>query len=91
MLKPANRFLLVEVEEEKDTEKTTASGIIMVEKSDTRDLQVAKGKVVGVGDEVKGYKEGQTVYYNFFSGNQVFIDEKQYHIVYFEDVLGVDA
>lgn len=90
MLKPVKDFLLVGVEKEKKEEKVTDSGIIVLEKSDDRDLQVAKGKVIDIGSKVTMYKKGQTVYYNFFSGNQVWVGEDLYHLVFQDDVLGVD-
>lgn len=90
MLKPTRDFLLVEVEEVKDKEDTTRSGIIVLKKTDDRDLQMANGKVLDTGPDVKEFKKGQVVYYNFFSGNQLWVDDKQYHVVVESDVLGVE-
>ena len=97
-IEPLFRFVLVEpIETKIERDKTLASGIILSEtKEDRADLAVAKAQVLAIGEEVTHVKKDDIILYNYFSGNQLIIpgkdplakDDKKYHLVYEEDILG---
>ena len=57
-------------------------------KSNEKDQQVRKGKVVAVGEEVDFCWEGWTVYYTKYSGFKLELDGKEYLIIDQEQLLG---
>lgn len=90
-LKPTAGYLLIEPLEK---EVKTASGIYLPE---TAGEKPQKGKVIAVGTktfvdchEVESpAKKGETVLYKKWGGNEIKIENKEYIIVKFEDVLAV--
>jgi len=99
MIKPTTGFLLTEPQKPEEREEQTKGGIIITRpKGDRWDLQVCKAKVLEVGKGVE-FQKGQTIYYNYFSGNTVLIpskdalgeNDKELHIVWDKDVLAVDG
>jgi len=86
-LKPTAGYLLIEPLEK---EVKTASGIYLPE--------TAKGKVIAVGTktfvdchEVESpAKKGETVLYKKWGGNEIKIENKEYIIVKFEDILATE-
>ena len=90
-LKPTAGYLLIEPLEK---EVKTASGIYLPE---TAGEKPQKGKVIAVGSktyvdchEVESpAKKGETVLYKKWGGNEIKIENKEYIIVKFEDVLAV--
>ncbi|MEK7472434.1 MAG: co-chaperone GroES [Patescibacteria group bacterium] len=90
-LKPTAGYLLIEPLEK---EVKTASGIYL---PDNAGEKPQKGKVIAVGSktyvdchEVESpAKKGETVLYKKWGGNEIKIENKEYIIVKFEDVLAV--
>ena len=90
-LKPTAGYLLIEPLEK---EVKTASGIYL---PDNAGEKPQKGKVIAVGTktfvdchEVESpAKKGETVLYKKWGGNEIKIENKEYIIVKFEDVLAV--
>ncbi|HEX7018277.1 MAG TPA: co-chaperone GroES [Patescibacteria group bacterium] len=90
-IKPLAGYILVEPA---DTEKQTASGIYL---PDSHEEKPQHGTVLAVGApamiegaEVKAQvKKGDQVLYKKWGGNEVKIDDKEYQILKFEDVLAV--
>jgi chaperonin GroES len=64
----------------------TAGGIYI---PDAAKEKPQKGKVEGVGKDVKGLKAGDTILFDKYSGSKISIDDKEYPIIKEEDVLGV--
>lgn len=97
MIQPLGNFLLVEpIEVTTERETTTESGIILTSVKENRvETQVAKAKIIEVGDEAKKVKKGDVVYYSFFAGNSIIIpgvdpqgkDDKEIHLVWENDIL----
>jgi chaperonin GroES len=80
----ANR-VLIEREEEVTT---TASGIIIPDNAKEKPLQ---GKVLAVGPdaEEEGIKEGDTVVFGKYAGNEIVLDDKEYLILNSDEILGI--
>jgi len=80
----ANR-VLIEREEEVTT---TASGIIIPDNAKEKPLQ---GKVLAVGPdaEEEGIKEGDTVVFGKYTGNEIVLDDKEYLILNSDEILGI--
>lgn len=91
-LKPTAGYLLIEPLEK---EVKTASGIYLPE---TAGEKPQKGKVIAVGiktfvdcHEVESpAKKGETVLYKKWGGNEIKIENKEYIIVKFEDILATE-
>jgi len=101
MIQPLRNFLLVSpIEITTEREQKTASGIYVANpKANRVDTQVAKAKVDAVGKDVKEIEKGDTVYYNFFSGNSIITpgkdaygkDDLEQHLVWEEDILAKET
>ncbi|RJR31428.1 co-chaperone GroES [Candidatus Parcubacteria bacterium] len=72
-------------------EESTKSGIILPETVDKE--KKAEGKILAIGDGEKikklDLKEGDTVIFGKYAGEEVKLDEKEYKILSDEDVLAV--
>jgi len=94
---PSGRFLLVKPDISKTKrDEISTGGIFLPGSNDDRpDLAVAKAEVLSVGPGVEHYSIGQTVLYNFFSGNQFVVpgkdplgkDDVAFHLVFEDDIL----
>lgn len=89
-IKPEANFLLAEPKiVKKKKEKKTKGGIFLPDQTEERpDLFVCKAEVIEVGRNVKKYIVGDVIYYNYFSGNAFLKNDKEYHFVWKEDILG---
>lgn len=91
-IKPLNGYILVEPTE---SQKQTSSGIIL---PDSHEEKPQSGKVLATGGSIweSGVKEvkspvstGDMVLYKKWGGNEIKIEDKEYQILKFEDVLAV--
>ncbi len=85
--KPLANRVLIEREEEVTT---TASGIIIPDNAKEKPLQ---GKVLAVGPDAseEGIKEGDTVVFAKYAGNEIVLDNNEYLIMSSDDILGILA
>jgi len=87
-LKPLGNRVVVEPLTE---EETTKSGIILPDTIDKE--KKAEGKILAIGDGEKikalGLKEGDTVLFGKYAGEDVKVGETEYKILSDEDVLAV--
>jgi len=83
--KPLGDRLLIQRVEESNT---TSSGIIIPDNAKEKPSQ---GKVIAIGSEVEEVKEGDTVVFGKYTGNEISIDEQEYLIVESSDVYGIFA
>ncbi len=81
--KPLGERVLVERVEETNT---TASGIIIPDNAKEKPSQ---GKVLAVGKDVEDVKEGDTVVFGKYSGNELTLDGKEYLVLEVSDILGI--
>ena len=84
-LKPLKDFCLIKL---LDEEQTTDSGFILPDEVKKRQ---AKGKVVRVGlsDDPIEVKEGQTVWFKRFAGEEIKDGSENLLFVSYRDILGV--
>lgn len=87
-LKPLGNRVVVEPLTE---EETTKSGIILPDTVDKE--KKAEGKIIAIGDGEKiqklGLKEGDTVLFGKYAGEEVTLGRVEYKILSDEDVLAV--
>ncbi|MBI5043441.1 MAG: co-chaperone GroES [Nitrospirae bacterium] len=81
--KPLGERVFVSYAEELEK---TAGGIYI---PDAAKEKPQKGKVEGVGKDVKSLKVGDMVLFDKYSGSKISIDNVEYLIVKEEDILGV--
>lgn len=93
MIKPLHDNVVLE-KEEVESEKKTASGIILTD-SNKEEPSIAKVVAVGPGIYQDGklvtidVEEGQRVVYKKYATTEIKIDGKEYYIVSAENVLAV--
>lgn len=91
-VQPTAGYVLIEPEE---AQKQTASGIYLPETASADKPQMGKVLVVGGSLFIDGKemtapaKKGQKVIYKKWGGNEVKLDNKEYLLVKFEDILAV--
>lgn len=81
--KPLGERVFVSYAEELEK---TAGGIYI---PDAAKEKPQKGKIEGVGKDVKSLKVGDMVLFDKYSGSKISIDNVEYLIVKEEDILGV--
>lgn len=84
--KPLGKCILVERLEE---ESKTSSGIIIPDNAKEKPLM---GKIVSISKKVadeKILKEGETIVFGKYAGNEIKLDNKEYVVLEVKDVLGV--
>ncbi len=84
--KPLGKRILVERLEE---ESKTSSGIIIPDNAKEKPLM---GKIVSISKKVadeKILKEGETIVFGKYAGNEIKLDNKEYVVLEVKDVLGV--
>ena len=70
-----------------DRNNTTKTGIILPDTAGATEAN--SGDIVAIGDEVsKDVELGDSVMFGKYAGSEINIDEEQYLIINFEDVLG---
>lgn len=87
-LKPVNRKLIVQREEEKEVKK---GGIII---PDTAKEKPQKGKVVAVSDVKKDedpmpVKEGDIILFGKYAGTEINVDDQEYLILNEDEILAI--
>ena len=73
------------VEKIKEEPKKVA-GLILTEKTDV-DNRYVKAKIISVGSEVKGLKEGDIIYFDKHAGHGITFDDILYHVIKAGDVV----
>ena len=81
--KPLKERVFVSYSEELDK---TAGGIYIPEAAKEKPQ---KGKIEGIGAEVKSVKVGDQILFDKYSGSKISIDSVEYLILKEEDILGV--
>ncbi len=84
--KPLGKRILVERLEE---ESKTSSGIIIPDNAKEKPLM---GKVISISKKIadeKILKEGDTIVFGKYAGNEIKLDNKEYVVLEVKDVLGI--
>ena len=85
-MKAVNHYLIIE--RIKD-EPTKVGGLILTEQTD-EDNRYLKAKVISIGDNVEGIKEGDTIHYDKHAGHGIQHKDTFYHVIKQMDVVLID-
>jgi co-chaperonin GroES (HSP10) len=85
-MKAVNHYLIIE--RIKD-EPTKVGGLILTEETD-EDNRYLKAKVISIGNNVEGIKEGDVIHYDKHAGHGIQHKDKFYHVIKQMDVVLID-
>ena len=68
---------------------TTTKGGLMLAESQREDIRYIEAKVLSIGEEVVGIKEGDMIFYDRHAGHKIDIDKETYHVIRLGDVVVV--
>lgn len=68
---------------------TKTKGGLMLAENQREDIRYIEAKVLSVGEEVVGVKEGDNIFYDRHAGHKIDIDKDTYHIIRLGDVVVV--
>ena len=85
-MKAVNHYLIIE--RIKD-EPTKVGGLILTEETD-EDNRYLKAKVISIGNNVEGIKEGDVIHYDKHAGHGIQHKDKFYHVIKQIDVVLID-
>ena len=85
-MKAVNHYLVIE--RIKD-EPTKVGGLILTEETD-EDNRYLKAKVISIGNNVEGIKEGDVIHYDKHAGHGIQHKDKFYHVIKQMDVVLID-
>ncbi|MBZ7985326.1 co-chaperone GroES [Campylobacter sp. Cr9] len=80
---PLNKRVLIKCANET---KTTASGIIIPDNAKEKPQQ---GEVIAVAKDISDVKVGDKVVFGKYAGSELKIDNENYLILSFDDILGI--
>ena len=85
-MKAVNHYLVIE--RIKD-EPTKVGGLILTDQTD-EDNRYLKAKVISIGNNVEGIKEGDVIHYDKHAGHGIQHKDKFYHVIKQMDVVLID-
>ena len=85
-MKAINSFLVVDKIKEKPKDE---KGFVLSE-SQNEDIRFLKGKVISVGDQIKGIKENNIVWYDKNAGHGIEFDGSYFYVIKHGDVVIVE-
>ena len=85
-MKAVNHYLVIE--RIKD-EPTVVGGLILTEETD-EDNRYLKAKVISIGNNVEGIKEGDVIHYDKHAGHGIQHKDTFYHVIKQMDVVLID-
>jgi chaperonin GroES len=68
---------------------TTTKGGLMLAENQREDIRYIEAKVLSIGEEVVGVKEGDMIFYDRHAGHKIDIDKETYHVIRLGDVVVV--
>jgi chaperonin GroES len=85
-MKAIGKVLIID----KIKEGTTATkGGLLLAENQREDIRYIKAKVLSVGDEITGLKEGDVIFYDRHAGHKIDIDKDTYFVIRIIDVVVV--
>ena len=85
-MKAINSFLVVDKIREKPKPQ---KGLILTE-SQADDIRYLRGKAISVGDQIKGIKENDTVWYDKNAGHGIEFNSSYFYVIKHGDVVIVE-
>jgi chaperonin GroES len=68
---------------------TTTKGGLMLAENQREDIRYIEAKVLSIGQEVVGVKEGDMIFYDRHAGHKIEIDKDTYYVIRLGDVVVV--
>ena len=68
---------------------TTTKGGLMLAENQREDIRYVEAKVLSIGKEVVGVKEGDMIFYDRHAGHKIDIDKEAYQVIRLGDVVVV--
>ena len=68
---------------------TKSEGGLLLNKNDRSDIRYIEANIISVGDEIKGLKENNTIFYDRHAGHSIEIENKTYQVIKAQDVVVV--
>jgi co-chaperonin GroES (HSP10) len=84
-MKAIGRNIVIEKKKD-DTIKKTDGGLMLTGKQRV-DIRYKEAKVLHCGDQVKGIKEGQSIFYDKNAGHRLEVDKDVYYVIKDVDVV----
>ena len=85
-MRAINRYIIVD---KIKTEPKKVAGLIMTDDTDV-DNRYLKAKVISIGNNVEGIKEGDVIYYDKHAGHGIQHKDKFYGVIKQMDVVLID-
>lgn len=85
-MKAVGKCLIIDKIKEGTTK--TKGGLLLAE-NQREDIRYIQAKVLSIGDEVVGVKEGDLIFYDRHAGHKIEIDKDIYHLIRLGDVVVV--
>ncbi len=83
-MKAIGRYIVIEPK--KETDVTTKGGLILAN-SQREDIRYREAKVITVGNDVKGIKKGNEIYYDKAAGFNIELKKETYKVIKEIDVV----
>ena len=85
-MKAVGKCLIIDKIKEGTTK--TKGGLLLAE-NQREDIRYIQAKVLSIGDEVVGVKEGDLIFYDRHAGHKIEIEKDIYHLIRLGDVVVV--
>ena len=83
-MKAVGKNLIINVTKEGTTK--TKGGLLLAE-NQREDIRYVEASIVSIGDEVKGLKKQDTIYFDRHAGHKIEIDKKIYRVIKAQDIV----
>ena len=84
-MKAINYYIIIKKIKE---EPKTVNGLLITDDI-KKDVRYSKGKVISFGEETKGVKKDDIIYYNKHAGHGIEFDNKLFYVIKQQDVVVV--
>ena len=85
-MKAVGSYLIIQKIEENITK---SEGGLLLNKNDRSDIRYIEAKVISIGDEVKGIKKNDIIFYDRHAGHMIELEEGSYQVIKIHDVVVV--
>ena len=85
-MKAIGRNLIIEKVKEGTTK--TKGGLLLAE-NHIDDIRYVEAKILSIGTEVEGVKEGDSIFYDRHAGHKIEIEKETYQVIKLQDVVVV--
>tara|TARA_R110000751_G_scaffold66240_2_gene135233 strand:+ start:486 stop:746 length:261 start_codon:yes stop_codon:yes gene_type:complete len=83
-MKAIGKYIVID--EVKETETKTSGGLVLAE-AQREDIRYRKGKVITIGTDVVGVKDGDAIYFDRHAGFNIEINKQLHKVIKEQDVV----